>query len=110
MIKKMAKLLAYASLAFGCLAAVPAFASQGNVSHRVRGCDWFLVDLPSGFVLLEWYSGNDPDKGDEVVGKMEAYGMKTIFNITAEEESRVWIDDFMLSRGRALEKLYEKCD
>jgi hypothetical protein len=96
-------------LVIACSLAFPAFASEGNVSHRVSGCAWFLVDLPSGFVLMEWYGGNDPDKGDEVVGKMETYGMKTIFNTTVDEEFRVWIDDFMLSKNRALEKLYENC-
>ena len=90
--------------------ALPAFAARAEVSHRISGCDWFLAEDASGFVLMEWYGGNDPDKGDSLVGELHSFGMKTIFNLRSDSEVRVWIEDFMLSKESALEGLYEKCE
>jgi len=41
---------------------------SGHVSHRISGCDYFLVQTRSGYDLLEWYGGHDPDKDDVLVG------------------------------------------
>ncbi|MBZ0103270.1 MAG: hypothetical protein K8I65_13990 [Thermoanaerobaculia bacterium] len=99
----------FVGLSLAALAS-PAAAEKGPVSHRISGCDWFLIDLPSGYALVEWYGGNDPDKGDEIVGDFDEYGFRNVYNITADQELRVWVDDFWLSKGSALEDLYEKCD
>lgn len=92
------------------LFAVPASADIGIVSHRIHGCEWFLVESESGFVLMEWYGGNDPDRDDEIVGEIEIFGFQDLFNNTADEELQVYIDDYMLSKTSALEKLYEECE
>lgn len=86
------------------------YAGKGDVTHTLSGCDYFLVETSNGFALLEWYGGNDPYIGDIVVGAFESYGMKEIYNTTAEQELNVWVDDFWLSKEDALEKLYEECD
>ncbi len=101
------RLLAFCMLS---LAAAPLLAVKAEVSHRISGCDWFLAEASSGFILMEWYGGNDPDKGESLVGELHSYGMKTVFNLDADAEVRVWIDDFMLSKDDALEQLYEKCE
>jgi hypothetical protein len=69
-----------------------------------------LVETVRGYAVLEWYGGNDPDKGDLLVGAFENYGMKTIYNITADSELRVWVEDYLLSKEDALEKLLEECE
>ena len=33
---------------------------SGYVSHRISGCDYFLVETRNGYDLLEWYGGYDP--------------------------------------------------
>lgn len=98
------------AFAFVALAASPVLAARADVSHRISGCDWFLAEDATGFVLMEWYGGNDPDKGETLVGELHSYGMKTVFNLDSDSEVRAWIEDFMLSKEDALEQLYEQCE
>ncbi len=88
-----------------------ALAQKGVVSHRIRGCDYFLIyiERSSDYVLAEWYGGYDPEKGDVVYGSFSPYGFKDV-NYANDREGRLWIEDYALRRDRALEKLYEKCD
>ena len=85
-------------------------ASKGEVVYYPGGCDYFIVETDSGFALLEWYGGNDPDERDVIVGNFESYGSKDIYNLTADSELRVWVEDFWLSKEDAFEKYYEFCE
>ena len=85
-------------------------AAKGVVVFKKRGCDYFLVETTQGFALLEWYGGSDPDVGDTIVGDFESYGFTDVHNLTSDAELRVWVDDFRLSKSRAIESYYEKCD
>jgi len=78
---------------------------------KPRGCrDYFLADGDSGGVyLLEWYGGYDPDVGDAIVGDLRSYGFKDVIYPANGSTGRVYVDDYMLSRSRAVEKLREKC-
>lgn len=42
-------------------------------------------------------------------GEFESYGMKTLFNVVADAETEVWVEDFWLSRSRVIEKYRGKC-
>ncbi|HXF49068.1 MAG TPA: hypothetical protein VNL73_06550 [Verrucomicrobiae bacterium] len=85
-------------------------ASKGEVVYKSSSCDYFIVETPSGFALLEWYGGNDPYKGDIIVGDFEEFGFQDIYNITADSELRVWVEDYWLSKEDAVEKYFEHCD
>jgi hypothetical protein len=87
-----------------------AFAAKGEVVYKKSGCDYFIVETYMGYALLEWFGGNDPDEGDVIVGKFESYGFKDIYNLTADSELRVWVEDYWLSREDALEQYFEHCD
>jgi hypothetical protein len=52
--------------------------SRGVVTHRIGGCDYFLVQTAKGYAVLEWYGGYDPDKDDVIVGNFESYGSKDV--------------------------------
>ena len=69
-----------------------------------------LLQRTRGYALLEWYGGNDPSEGDQLVGDYEEYGFHDIYNTTAGEELRVWVEDYWLSKTRVIEKFYNKCD
>src|SRR6202022_3467551 len=88
----------------------PALAVKGTLAHRQSGCDYFVVATPSGYDLLEWYGGHDPDKGDVLIGKYHSYGMHDIYDETADENISVWVEDYDLSKEDALEKLVEHCE
>jgi hypothetical protein len=87
-----------------------AFAAKGVVSNRISGCDYFIVSTAKGYDVLEWFGGYDPDKGDVLVGDYETYGMQDIHDTTADESLTVWVEDYWLSKGDALEKLVEQCE
>ena len=82
----------------------------GSVSHRISGCDYFLVQTRNGYDLLEWFDGHDPDKGDSIVGKYEEYGFHDVLDDTAGETVRIYTEDFWLSKSDALEQLTENCE
>jgi hypothetical protein len=69
-----------------------------------------MVETNKGFTILEWFGGHDPDKGDVIVGAYESYGMKTVYDVTADQEIRVWVEDYGLSKDDALEKLMDQCE
>jgi hypothetical protein len=87
-----------------------ALAATGTVVRKISSCDYFMVQTSKGFSILEWFGGHDPDKGDKIVGAYESYGMKTVYDVTADEEIRVWVEDYNLSKDSALEKLMDECE
>jgi hypothetical protein len=85
-------------------------AAKGVVVYKTTRCDYFIVEGANGYDLLEWYGGNDPDKGDMLVGDYESYGMKQIYNITDDDELTVWVEDYWLSKNDVIEKYFEHCE
>jgi hypothetical protein len=83
---------------------------EAVVVLRVRGCDYFLADGAKGYFLLEWYGGHDPVRGDDLFGEIGSYGFKDVYYVSAKKRGRVYVDDYLLSRSRAIEKLADKCD
>jgi hypothetical protein len=85
-------------------------AACGVVSHRISGCDYFVVATKTDYDVLEWFGGHDPDKGDYLIGGFESYGFHDIYDETADADLKVWTEDYDISKGSALEKLAEKCE
>lgn len=74
------------------------------------GCrSYFLADGPMGIYLLEWYGGYSPSVGDVLLGDLGGCGFKDVFYPSLGSKGRVYVDDYMLSRSRAIEKYAEKC-
>jgi hypothetical protein len=81
------------------------------VVFRPEGCDYFMCMTPGkDYIVMEWYGGNDPDKGDVLYGSFEDFGFKNGYNLTQKKKLRVWIEDYMLSKSDAIDKLLEHCD
>ena len=82
-------------------------AIEGVVVATTRGCSGrYVVETLSGFTLLEWFGGADPSKGDKVIGDLHSFGMKDL--LVNGRSSRAWVDDYMLSRDRVIEKLRDR--
>ena len=79
-----------------------------HVLLRTRGCSYFIADGPQGLYLLEWYGGYDPVAHDGILGELSGYGFKDVLYSNGQS-GRVYIDDYMLGKSRALEKFNEKC-
>ncbi|MBA2408432.1 MAG: hypothetical protein H0V62_01165 [Gammaproteobacteria bacterium] len=88
----------------------PAVAAQGVVVYYESGCDYYIVETNHGYALLEWYGGNDPSEGDILVGDYESYGMEDIWNLTADAETQVWVEDYWMSEDNVIEDYHEQCD
>jgi hypothetical protein len=108
-----------AALIFSCLFLFPLNcvstnlspkAARGVVSRRISGCDYFIVATKSAYDVLEWYGGHDPDKGDILIGGFESYGFHDIYDETADDDLRVWTEDYDLTKEDALEKLTDQCE
>ena len=83
---------------------------EATVVFKRGGCRGrFVAESTTGYIYLEWYGGADPSEGDQIVGDIHSYGVKDIFNLTTQRQTRVWIDDFFRSRSRVQEKLREHC-
>ncbi len=54
--------------------------------------------------MLEWHGGHEVDKGDVLV-KFNSYSFHDIFDLSADQQSRIWVEDSSLSKESALEKL-----
>ncbi|WP_214621296.1 hypothetical protein [Sphingobium nicotianae] len=81
-----------------------------TVVLRKRGCDYFIADGPQGYYILEWYGGHDPEIGEALVGYQSGYGFKDIIYLKSGDSGRVWVEDYLLGKDRALEKFSEKCE
>ena len=69
-----------------------------------------MVATKSGYDLLEWYGGHDPDKDDIIIGKYESYGFHDVYDETADDTIHVWTDEYWLSKQDVLEKLADNCE
>jgi len=105
------------SLSLLLLVCLPAVAntsvSRGTVIHRISGCDYFMVQNHSGYSVLEWFGGDDPDKDDVLIGDFSSFGMHT-FRYADDDDndksSRLYVEDYGLSKTDALEKLVDECE
>lgn len=86
------------------------FAAKGVVSVKLEDCSHFIVYINESddYSVMEWMGGYDPDKGDVLYGTFNSYGSHNLYY--GERKTQVYIEDYGLDRGDALEQLYEQCD
>ncbi len=80
-----------------------------TVTYRKSGCDYFVLENNSGFIVAEWMGGNDPDLGDKIAGDFKSYGTKEFYNNTRKRDCKFWIEDYALSKESAMKKISEHC-
>jgi hypothetical protein len=98
------KLLSVAALCLVPAGFLESKTATGTVSHRISGCNYFLVRISTGYDLLEWYGGHDPDKGDTLIGNYESYGFPDIVDETANETGRVYTERLLPFKNQRLGK------
>ncbi len=84
-------------------------AASGTVAYTHSSCDYFIVFTGGDYALLEWYGGYEPDLGDTLVGGYEDYGFKDIYDTTMSRDTKVWVEDYRLSKDRVIEKYQDHC-
>lgn len=83
---------------------------KATVVRRIDGCDYFMTQMRTGYGILEWFGGHDPDKDDVLYGDMRAYGMRNVHDENADATIRVWVEDYDLTKSDAMEKLLDECE
>lgn len=81
------------------------YADKGEIVFE-KG-DHYVVDTGRGCSVVEWYGGGISSESDKVVGDLNSYGFKDIYNQTTGKEIRVYIDDYFLNEDDAIERIYE---
>lgn len=87
-----------------------AHAISGTVIYKESGCDSYIVKTENGYSLIQTFSGNDPEKGDELTGDYQKNGFSDAYNVTTNSETRVWVDDYALPKSEVVAKYSEKCN
>ena len=83
--------------------------AKGQVVYSKSGCPYFLVNTILGYAALRLVGGKTPRVGNMLVGDFESYGEKKIFNPSNGSNIKVSVENFWLSKDRAMEIYYEKC-
>jgi len=112
---KAVKILTVAGVLVGLVAYLPqeavrADSTKCTIVHRVRSCDYFMVEARSDYAILEWYGGHDPDKDGVLIGDLSSYGMKDFYDETADESIHLYVEDRKLTKVDALERLLDHCE
>ena len=85
-------------------------ADNGVIVQRFSGCDYFIADGERGLYVLEWYGGYDPEAGDNIVGDIGTYGMKSVTYPNVGQTGQVWVEDFLESRSAAMDEINDHCN
>lgn len=73
----------------------------------IRGCKYFVVEQGASHSLVEDWLCSRPRRGDAGYGDVSSYGIK---EVTLDgSRCSVYVDDWLLGKSRALEKLADKC-
>ncbi len=65
--------------------------------------DYYIVETASGYTIIERSFGGSLYEGDIVRGPLNGYGTIYIIKPGSKTEVRVYVEDYMLSKSRAIE-------
>lgn len=83
-----------------------ALASKGVVVFSEKS--HYVVFTNLGYSVMEWYGGLEPFEDNVVAGNLEQFGFQNIYNLTMDNEFKVYIDDWGMSKQQAVEWLRKK--
>ncbi len=75
---------------------------DGEVVYEGTG-DYYIVETMSGYTIVERRLGGFLYEGDRVRGKLNSYSYTYIINKRNDTEVSIYIEDYMLSKDRAIE-------
>lgn len=87
----------------------PTVAVATVVYHR-SGCDYMILQDDQGYILAEWMGGKTPEEGDNIIGNMRSYGIREMYNGTRESCCSFYVDDYLLTKQGAIDKIKEHCN
>ena len=95
------------------LALLPIYASAEVIGlvaldhYECKSYDHIVIETTRGYTLAEVYAGySDTIEGHYISGDLHSYGFTDIYK-EREEVGRLYIEDYMVGRSRALEWCYK---
>lgn len=87
--------------------AFPAEGAVFEVVKTISGCKYFVIEQGPNYIFAEDWLCFSPSIGDTGAGNLNSYGIKKVqlSGLVCD----LYVEDYMLSKSRALEKLIEKC-
>jgi hypothetical protein len=70
---------------------------------------YFILKSRQGYTVAEWFGCRELDICEVLLGQFNSFGFKYLV-ITNNTNFHIWIDDYMLSKERALEKINDLCN
>jgi hypothetical protein len=109
MFKRSLPILIAIAFSLVSISSAQASAKKGVVVYNKSGCNSrYVVETNMGYAILEWYGGNNPTEGDVIVGDIDSYGFKDLYNVTQDASMRVYVEDYMLGKSSLTTKFFEK--
>ena len=87
-----------------------ACADNAEVLSNPSSCDYFIANGDRGYYLFQLFDGYEPSEGDIISGDISSNGFKDIYFLLKERESRVYVEDYSMSKPRAFEHYNEHCN
>lgn len=65
--------------------------------------DYHIVKTSRFYVIVEWYSGPDFSKGDNITGELHSYGFKMVTVGDNSRETKVYIENYHITYDKCME-------
>ena len=78
---------------------------KGVVVYYNYSSDKIIIETSMGYTCAEVYSGYSVDEGHIIIGELESYGFKDVYDSTNDNAMRIWIDEYWMSKEEALDWL-----
>jgi hypothetical protein len=104
----MQKTLA-ATVLFGALALAPAAHANANVTDVGTCADYFVMQAPSGYALVQWNAGQALAKADVITGDLASVGLVTAQLVPGGAPVQVRVENFGMNYAAARQLLGMRC-
>lgn len=86
---------------------------RGTIVEEQGACSFLIIEIDrkeeeAEYALLEWYGEAHPSKGDVVWGAFN-YGPEVVHILGSGVRLDIWLEEYYLSYGDALEDFFERC-
>lgn len=69
--------------------------------------DTYIIETARGYTIAEHYGGEYLTVGDKVRGPLNTYNFRYIIQPKNDKETKVYIEDYMMSKSSAIEWMEE---
>jgi len=84
---------------------------EGTVIWDHYGCNYIIIETSIWYVVADKsYGAYSLNIGSRVRGDLIGFGFEDVYDISADDEVRLYLDNYYGSKSSALEKVMEKCD